>query len=450
MIALLIPMALAAAPGAADRLLSTDADIFTLPNGLTVILEESHRTDRVSVHIRYGVGSHDEVDGEHGCAHLFEHLMFEGSKNVPQDKFDDWLTAAGGWNNAWTSEDVTAYHETFPAGAMDLTLFLESDRMGFLEDGVDEANVKNQQDVVLQERAEGYAQPHGRDWDAMSRLLFPPGHPYHVPVIGTVADVRGFQVESTRDFWRRHYRTQNATMAIVGHFDKAEARASVEHWFSDVPDRGAPVARPEPAPLPVTHQAGMLEDEIEDWGLWVAWPIPPEFDKDEPALEILTNILSYGRGTRLDDALYYDKRIAYETYAFTSTGDLGGALMIYAAATKPKIAKMKGVVDQVMAGIVTNPPTAAEIERARVAIRGDLLDSLEVPEGRAEWRVDCLVHMGTTDCLRDYQARYDAVTSADIVRVAQTFLTPDRQTTLSVVPKGKGGALPGATPVELP
>ncbi|MEZ4238392.1 MAG: insulinase family protein [Myxococcota bacterium] len=170
--------------------------------------------------------------------------MFEGSADVPVDKFDEWLSAGGGDNNAYTSADETAYVMSFPSGALDLALFLESDRMGFLDAGLTAENLENQQKVVLQERAESYAEPNGRDSDAMDRLSWPDGHTYHHPVIGTVADVEGFTLEGVRGFWGAHYRPSNAVLAIVGNFDADEALARVRHWFSDVLDRGGPSSGP--------------------------------------------------------------------------------------------------------------------------------------------------------------------------------------------------------------
>src|SRR5690606_22718507 len=175
---------------------AVDASVHTLDNGLVVILEEDHRTDQVALHLHYGVGARDELPGEYGCAHLFEHVMFEGSANVGPNQFDALLTGAGGWNNAYTSEDETAYYLALPSGALDLALFLESDRMAFLDAGLTQGNLENQQAVVLQERDQGYAEPNGRDFDALTRLAFPEGHPYHHPVIGTVDDVSGFRLDA--------------------------------------------------------------------------------------------------------------------------------------------------------------------------------------------------------------------------------------------------------------
>lgn len=435
---------------ASDPLLETDATVVTLDSGLRVVLESQRRTDTVALHLRMGVGARDELDGELGCAHLFEHLMFEGSENVPGGQFDTLLTAAGGSNNAWTSEDITAYHMSFPAGAADLALYLESDRLGFLSAGVTEENVANQRSVVLQERAEGYAEPHGRDWDAFNRLIWPEGHPYHVPIIGTVADIEGFSVDGTRTFWDNHYRTQNAVLALVGNFSVDEMEEKVRWWFSDVPDRGASPERAADVPLPDGGADGMLEDRIEDWALWVGWTTPHRLHEDAAALEVLSYVLSYGRGTRLDDALYYDRRLASESWAWLSAGDLGSPFVIYAAANKSKIAKMDKHIDKVIASVVSSPPTDAELERAKAAIRADLLSQLERPEGRAEWLADCVADYGRPDCMAEHAARYAAVTSEDLVRVTQAWLTPERKVTLSVIPEGRGGALPDAVTVELP
>jgi len=447
---LFIPIVLAAPPPE-QPLLSTGAITTVLDNGLIVILEEARRTDTVALHLRFGVGSRDEQNGERGCAHLFEHLMFEGSANVPGASFDEWLTQAGGSNNAWTSEDTTAYHMTFPSGAAELALFLESDRLGFLSAGVTEENVANQRDVVLQERAEGYADPHGRDWDTFSRLMWPEGHPYHVPVIGTVADVEGFSVAGTQDFWERHYRPDNTVLALVGNFDAEEMLARVEWWFSDVPSKPAPqTPRLTETALPEGGGNGVLEDGVEDWGLWMGWSTPAGLHPDAAALETLSYILSYGRGTRLDDAMYYKRRIASETWAWLSAGELASQFIIYTAAMKPKISKMDRMITGVLEDIIDHPPTPAEMERTKSVMLAGLLDSLERPEDRAEHLTECMVHYGRPDCFAEEWKRYADVTAEDVVRVTQTWLTPERRTTLSVIPEGTEGALSGAVSVELP
>ncbi len=443
---------LAAAALAADQapaLLRTDAVVTTLPNGLTLVVEEQRRTDLVALHLKYGVGSRDEGPGQGGCAHLFEHLMFEGSAHVPQNAFDTWLTAAGGDNNAWTSNDETAYHMTFPSGASELALFLESDRMGFLGGGLTAENLKNQQDVVLRERAQGYAEPHGRDWDALMTVLYPEGHPYHSPVIGTEADIRAFSLDSTRAFWESHYRTRNGVLALVGNLAVADAQALAGRWFSDVPDKGAASQRTPMIELPPRRVDTYLEDAVEDWTIYLTWPGPQRFTKDEAALDILTAVLSGGRGTRLDDALYYDTGLATEVWAGFYSGDLGGPIIVSATVPKSKLKKVTKKIEAEIADLIAHPPTEQELARARVARASQLQDQLEEPEGRATWLADCQAYTGRPGCMVEVWERWQSVTSADVVAAAERWLSADRRVSLSVVPQGQGGALPGASLVEL-
>jgi zinc protease len=445
LMSLLWGLALAADPFA----LPTTVEV--LPNGLTVIVAEDHRTDTVALHITYGVGSRDEQPGELGCAHLFEHLMFEGSANVPNNAFDQWLTEAGGSNNAYTSEDVTAYHMTFPSGGLDLALFLESDRLGFLEAGIDDVNLKNQQGVVLQERAEGYAEPNGRDWDAVTRLTNPPDHPYHHPVIGTVADINGFEVAGVVDFWRRHYRSRNAVMAIVGNVDTQETLERVRFWFSDVPDAGEPVPRvTAEMPSPVQGALGLLEDDVEERTLWLVWQAVPLQHVDEPAIDVMVNVLSNGRGTRLDDALYYESKLAGQVGMFAPMSELSGQIIAVVGSDKTALTKLEKKVRKEVEMLVEKPPTDQELARARTAIRGWMLDEWEEPADVASVLVDCYRSTGEAACLAKKWARYETVTSADVVRVAQKYLLDAAPNALSNVPKGDDGALPGSVPVELP
>ncbi len=443
MTSLLLGLALAADP-------LTHAELHTLDNGLRVLIERDARTDEVVVGVRYDVGSHDEVDGEHGCAHLFEHLMFEGSANVPTNAFDQWLTDAGGWNNAWTSEDDTFYYMSIPSGALDLGLFLESDRMGFLDSGLVIENVENQQDVVLQERSEGYADPHGRDWDAMSRLMYPAGHPYHVPVIGTVADIEGFEVGQVADFWRRHYRPSNALLFVVGNVDPDTTLKRIEHWFSDVPDTGPPGARPAPEPLEAVRRDGMIEDDVEDRTIYMAWPTVPSGHPDAYALEVLSWILDGGRGTRLADKLYYRSNLSSDMGAYAFSSDLSSQFVITATSQRTPLTKLDKVVRKELAKLAKTGPDEAELERARIMIRNGILEVTEDKVERAETLMRCVEQYGQPNCLEQELEAYAAVSAEDIQRVLTTWLTSDRYVTLSVVPKGDMGFIQDALPMELP
>ena len=434
---------------AADDPFATNAAVHTLDNGLVVLLEEDHRTDSVALNVRYGVGSRDELPGEKGFAHCFEHLMFEGSENVPNNAFDEWLEAAGGWNNAWTSEDDTAYHEVFPAGALELALFLESDRLGFLDGGLDAPNLENQQLVVLQERAEGYAEPHGRDWDSLSRLQFPEGHPYHISVIGTIEDIEGLELSQATSFWERWYRPQNAVMALVGNVDE-DVLDTVTHWFSDVEDTGPAPQRAEAWTGGYTPADGYITDAIDYRALYISWATVPHGHPDEPALDLLATVMSNGRGTRLDDAMYYDSNKAFFSAAFTSNGDIDGQFILISGSPKTKPKKLEKEMEKVLFSVLETPPSDEEMARALSSVKAVMLDSLERYDSRADIFVQCYLDYGDPNCLAQDWARYTAVTSDDLVRVAETWLVPERRVTLSVVPHGDKKMLKGSNDVVLP
>ena len=429
---------------------TTNATVHRLDNGLTVLIDEDDRTDSVLLHIKYGVGARDEADGEHGCAHLFEHLMFEGSANVPNNAFDTWLTAGGGSNNAYTSDDETAYHMTFPSGALDLALFLESDRLGFLDAGLDTENLENQKLVVLQEREQGFADPHGRDFEALIRIQYPMGHPYHVPTIGTVADVEGFTIEAVTDFWRRHYRTQNAVMVVTGGIKEAEAMERITHWFSDIPDAGPALERSKPWDKPYVPADGVLYDDVEDRTLYISYATVPLSHEDTYALDLLGYVLDNGRGTRMADALYYASNLATSAWASSWNSEIDGQFILSAASPSTPLAKLEKKMDAAIKDIIKNPPTADEIERARQSVYAGLQRSLESPNARARMLVSCFENTGTPNCLADEWTNIQAVTAEDIVRVASTWLTPERRITLSVVPRDDTGFIAGATEVEIP
>ena len=444
MIPLLAGLALAADP------LAVEATTRTLDNGLTVVVSEDHNTDTVVLHIHYGVGGRDERPGEFGAAHLFEHLMFEGSANVPNNAFDTWLTSAGGWNNAFTSEDQTAYYMAFPSGALDVALMLESDRMGFLEAGLDQANLENQQKVVLQERAEGFGEPHGRDWDALQIVGWPEGHGYQHSVIGTIADVEGFQLEAVVDFWRRHYRPRNAVLTLVGNLETEAAFRAVEHWFSDVPDPGPAEKRAEPALVDIPVGDHLLEDEVDDRTLIVLYPGVYEGHPDEAALEVLASLLSGGRGTRLDDALYYDRSVLTSVSAWNSPSDIGGQFFFYLQSDDLPLPKVLKKLDKELARFAKAPPTEAELNRAKQASRSGMLDAIEDLTGRARMLTECQRRHGDPNCLPSMDARIQAVTAADVARVASTWLDASKRSTLSIVPVGDSGAIEGAVEVVIP
>src|SRR5579862_5046795 len=241
-ISMLAPSVLAQTPA-----LTLNYTEFKLPNGMTVILHEDHSTPMVSVNVWHNVGSAREQPGRTGFAHLFEHLMFMGSGHVKYGQFDEWLEAAGGTDNASTSDDVTNYWINVPSNALELALYLESDRLGYLLDAMTPQTVDAQRDVVKNERRQSYEnRPYGMADVVLDEMLFPEGHPYHWPVIGYMPDLTAASYDDVVSFFKRYYAAANASLVVAGDLDPVAARRSVEKWFSDV----KPGAPPEPITIP--------------------------------------------------------------------------------------------------------------------------------------------------------------------------------------------------------
>src|SRR5262245_42314536 len=302
----LLPIAVAAAlvagapPAAAQKSADVTYTQFDLPNGLHVILHEDHTVPLVTVNVCYHVGSAREKTGRTGFAHLFEHLMFMGSKHAPYGDFDKLLEAAGGNNNASTTEDRTNYYIDAPSNALDLALFLESDRMGYLLDVVTEQMVNGQRDVVKNERRQSYENaPYGMADPKIYELMYPKNHPYHWPVIGYMDDLTAASAEDVREFFRKYYAPQNASLVVAGDINSAEARKRIEYWFGDV-KRGKSV---DPIEVPPVAIPGIVKETLTDQvqlpRLYLAWPTPALYAPGDAELDVAASVLAGGKNSRL-------------------------------------------------------------------------------------------------------------------------------------------------------
>src|SRR5437763_671908 len=299
-------LALAIAAPAAAQTHSTPPKIelpytqFTLPNGLRVILHEDHSVPMVSVNMWYHVGSAREKEKRTGFAHLFEHLMFMGSGHVKPGEFDTLLEAAGGDNNGSTENDRTNYFIDVPSNSLELALFLESDRMGYLLDTMTPKTVDAQRDVVKNERRQSYEnQPYGQASITLTEMLYPEGHPYHWPVIGYMPDLTAASYEDVVAFFRKYYSPANASLVVAGDIDSAAAQKAVEKWFSDI--KAGP--RVEPITIPGVELTGVqkktLADKVQLPRLTLAWLTPPAFSPADGALDIVGDVLAGGMNSRL-------------------------------------------------------------------------------------------------------------------------------------------------------
>lgn len=412
---------------------------YTLPNGLQVILHEDHSTPIVAVNTWYLVGSGDEQPGRTGFAHLFEHIMFMGSQNVPVGMFDQWLEAAGADNNGSTTEDRTNYYEVLPSNALELALWLDADRMGWLLPTMDLAKVDLQRDVVKNERRQSYDNvPYGRADETILAALYPSTHPYSWPVIGSMADLSAATLDDTKNFFRTYYAPNNATLAIAGDFDPAVAKQLVEKYFGSIP-RGPAVNRRTTVPPVVipSDRFLVLEDKVQLPRLFYTWPTVKLFAPDDAALDILAQVLANDKNSRLYKKLVYDLQVAQSVRAFQESSRLTGKFQVDVL---PKPGQVPANVDKLVqaeiAGIINNGITQRELVRAQNSYRAQFLDRIASVLGKADALNSYNYFAGTPDYVQQDAARYDRVTVADVQRVASTYLGKPK-IVLTVVPEGK-------------
>ena len=415
---------------------------FVLPNGLNVILHEDHTTPMVSVNVWYNVGSGREKPGRTGFAHLFEHIMFEGSGHVPEGKFDQWLEAAGGNNNGSTDGDRTNYWENIPSNALELALFLESDRMGYLLDAMSPAKVDGQRDVVKNERRQSYEnRPYGMAWLTLPENLYPADHPYHWSTIGSMEDLSAASYDDVVGFFKTYYGPNNATLAIAGDIDPAKTRQLVEKWFNDVKS-GPPVA-PFFAPPPVLAEERrvVLEDRVQLPRLYMAFLTPRIYAPGDAELDVLANVLAGGKNSRLYKRLVYDLQIAQDVSAFQSSSALSSEFTIIATARSGHtLTELETVIQEEIDRLKAEAPARREVQRAVNQFEAGFLDRLERIGGfggKADQLNAYYLRTANPDFFNEDLSRYHAVDPTDVRAVAQSFLKSDGRVVLSVVPQGK-------------
>jgi len=413
---------------------------FTLDNGLNVILHRDATVPIVAVNVWYHVGSANEKMGRTGFAHLFEHLMFEGSKNVAEGEFDTLLEAAGGDNNGSTTNDRTNYVIDVPANALELALFLESDRMAYLLDKATPDVVDGQRDVVKNERRQSYEnRPYGMAEIALDELLWPEGHPYHWPTIGYMEDLTAAKYEDVVAFFKTYYAPNNASVVIAGDIDLDETRALVEKWFGEVP-RGAevvPVGAPAARLTGVTRKT--LKDRVGLPRLYLAWLTPRHFAPGDAALDIVSAVLSGGKNSRLYKRLVYDLQIAQDVSAFQASAALGSQFQIVATARPGHTAaELNAVIDEELARLQREPPDAREVERSLNEIQASFYRGMERVGGfggKADQLNAYFAAGGGPDYFAEDLARYTALTPADVQAAALEWLPLGRRIELVVEPE---------------
>src|SRR5436309_10363805 len=396
-------------------------DSLTLANGLQVLVAPDHAVPVVTVNIWYHVGSGDEKPGRTGFAHLFEHIMFMGSQHVPTGEFDKLLEAVGGDNNGSTTEDRTNYFEDAPSNALPLMLWLDSDRQGFLLPEIDSAKVDLQRGVVQNERRQSYEnQPYGLAEENILQRLYPPDHPYHWPVIGSMADLSAATLDDVRGFFRTYYTANNATLAIAGDITPRATRQLVERYFGDIP-RGPTVTRPTPPAVQLGADVyATIEDRVQVPRVYDAWHSVQAFADGDAALDVLANVLAGGRSSRLYKRLVYELQIATDVVAFQDGGRIDGKFELFATARPGHdLNELQRVIDEELKRLAEQGPTPPEVEPARNTFEAEFLSRLARAGGfggRADQLNFYNYFVGTPDYFQKDLDRYRKVTPADVQR----------------------------------
>jgi zinc protease len=414
---------------------------FTLRNGLKVLVHEDHSVPIVTVNTWYHVGSSDERPGRTGFAHLFEHLMFMGSEHVPTGDFDKLLETAGGDNNGSTTEDRTNYFEDGPSSALELMLYLDSDRMGFLLPEITPPKVDLQRGVVQNERRQSYEnQPYGLAQENILQRLYPADHSYHWPVIGSMADLNAASIEDVQQFSKTYYTPSNATMVVAGDVTLRQVRPMVERYFGGLA-RGPAVTRtPPPAVALAADVYATLEDRVQLPRAYYCWHTVKAFAPDDAGLEVLSSILADGKASRLYRRLVYELQIATQVTAFQDGGRIDGKFEIFATA-RPGHAlnEVARVIDGEIRALADSGPTPREIERIQNSVEASFLGRME-RVGSFGGKADQLnyydYYVGTPDYFQRDLDRYRRVTAADVQRLAREYLSRAHRVVLSVVPAG--------------
>ena len=426
----------------------------TLDNGLDVIVHEDHACPIVAVNLWYHVGSKNEQPGRTGFAHLFEHLMFEGSAHLDRGYFHP-LQEVGGTLNGSTSSDRTNYWEVVPAGALERALWMESDRMGYLLPALTQEKFETQREVVLNERRQNYEnRPYGLVPMALMAALHPPGHPYHWVTIGDPDDLRAAGLDDVKAFFATWYHPANASLAVAGDVRAADAFAEVRRHFEEIP-AGPPAPPPvvPDGPGPEGERRLLLVDRVELPRLYLAWRTPPLFAAGDAELDLLAEVLCGGKASRLYRRLVRERRIATDVTAAQSSRELAGSFFIAAtAAPGHDLAEIEAVIAAELAALQADGPAGDEMERARTSADADFVYRAQTVGGFG----------GRSDLLNMYNVlagdpgygpvdrrRYAQADAAALRRTADRCLRQDGRVALSVAPAaGSAAALPGSVAVH--
>jgi len=409
----------------------TEIDIpyqkFVLKNGLTLIVHEDHKAPIVAVNIWYHVGSKNEKPGRTGFAHLFEHLMFNGSENFNKDYFEPFERIGATDQNGTTNEDRTNYFENIPSSALDVALWMESDRMGHLLGAIDKAKLDEQRGVVQNEKRQGENEPYGKVFSVATPNLFPAGHPYSWEVIGSMEDLNAASLEDVKEWFKAYYGAANAIIVIAGDVDVKTAREKVEKYFGDIPS-GPPVAKHN---LWIAKRTGehrqQMEDRVPQARIYKFWNVSQWGSADSDYLNLVADTLSSGKSSRLYKRLVYDDQIATDVQASTYSSEIAGIFLIQASARPGQpLAKVEKAIDEEIARFLGEGPTAAELQRVKTQHRARFIRGIERIGGfggKSDVLAMNQVYAGNPDHYKTTLKRVTDATAADLKGAANRWLS---------------------------
>ncbi|MGI8818642.1 MAG: M16 family metallopeptidase [Gemmatimonadales bacterium] len=400
---------------------------FVLPNGLTLIVHEDHKAPIVAVNVWYHVGSKNEKPGRTGFAHLFEHLMFNGTENYDKDFFGPMEQAGATDMNGTTNEDRTNYFQNVPTNAVDLALWLESDRMGHLTGAISQPKLDEQRGVVQNEKRQGENEPYGRVWDFLTPKLYPPNHPYSWTVIGSMEDLDAAKLDDVKDWFRTYYGAANAVVVVAGDIDAATAKQKVEKYFGDIP-AGPPVGRQQAWVAKRTgSQRGIMQDRVPQARIYKVWNIPGWSTADADYLTLVGDVLSSGKSSRLYKRLVYDEQIATDISASMDLREIGGLFSIEASA-RPGIDlnRVEKAVDEELARFLAGGPTPAERRRVKTQNRAAFVRGVERIGGfggKSDVLAQGEVYAGRPDFYKVRLDRLERASAPQILSSARRWLS---------------------------
>jgi zinc protease len=423
---------------AEGQMLNVPVETFALKNGMRVVVHEDHSAPLVAVNVWYHVGSGREVKGRRGFAHLFEHMLFQGSEHVGDDQHFAIVQEAGGTANGSTNADRTNYFEMVPSNYLETALWLEADRMGFLLPALDQGKLDNQREVVKNERRQRYENaPYGMGFVRTGELLYPDEHPYHWPTIGYMEDLTAASLDDVKGFFTQWYGPDNACLVVAGDVNPNEVKRLANKYFGDLPKGPArpPLARVS-ASL-TADKRDVLEDQVTLPQVTIAWHTVPVWAKDDAALDLVADILGQGKASRLYERLVYKEQSAQSVNAFQFSRERAGYFNVTVQAREGHgLAEMEREVLEEIARMAKQGPTERELQQAKNGIEAAAVEAIETLLGKADRINSYMTYRGKPDLFNEELQNYRKVTMEDVRRVAETYLTRPR-VVLSIVPKGK-------------